>query len=153
MSNQWRDRLAGARMQVDKEFSDRVMASEFSNQEWGLIMTAVEFDIRNPGNPETAELVANTNQVEQIIPELGNIPQGMGGAPAGDQQSRGDSGGGLLDQIRGFLTGEDTGGQSDEETLAEASQLAEEYADELQAFLKEEGRWETLCESAAASES
>jgi hypothetical protein len=153
MSNQWRDRLAGARMQVDKEFNDRVIASEFSNQEWGLIMTAVEFDIRNPEDPETAELVANTDQVEHIIPELGDIPQGMGGAPMGDQQSRGDSGGGLLDQIRGFLTGEDTGGPSDEETLAEASQLAEEYADELQAFLKEEGRWESLCESAAAAQS
>ncbi|MFC7072118.1 DUF5799 family protein [Halovenus rubra] len=151
MSNQWRDRLAGARMQVDKRFDDRIRTSEFTNQQWGLIMTAVEFDIDNPEQPESAELVAKTDQVEHIIPELDNVPQGMGGAPMGQQQSQGGSGDGLLGKIRGFLGGNDDSGQSDEETLQAASALVGEYADELQQFLEEEGQWTSLCESAAAA--
>ncbi len=152
MSNQWRDNLAGARMQVDQQFNDRIVASQFTNQQWGLIMTAVEFEIENPDDPETAELVANTEQVKHIIPELENLPQGMGGAQMGAGGSQ-DSGGGLLGRIRGFLTG-DSGGssQTDAETLEAASQLADEYATELQAFLKDQGRWELICESAAASQ-
>lgn len=151
MSNQWRDSLAGARMQVDQQFNDRIVASEFTNQQWGLIMTAVEFDIENPEDPESAELVANTDQVEQILPELENMPQGMG---AGMQQQGGggsDGGGGILGRIRTALTGNSGGsGGSDAEKLEEATRLANQYADELQAFLEEQGRWETLCESAAA---
>ncbi len=153
MSNQWRDSLAGARMQVDQQFSDRIVASQFTNQQWGLIMTAVEFDIENPEDPETAELVANTDQVKHIIPELDNLPQGMGGAPMAAGGGQDSGGGGLLGRIRGFLTG-DSGGssQTDTETLEAASTLTNEYAKELQAFLEEQGRWESLCESAAESQ-
>lgn len=150
MSNGWRDRLAGARMQVDQQFSDRVVASEFTNQQWGLIMTAVEFDIVNPDDPEVAELIANTEKVEHIIPELENIPQGMGAGGMGQETSRGGDGAGLLGRLRGLLTGESSD-DSDEETLEAASQLASEYAEELQAFLEEQGRWEAICESATSA--
>lgn len=151
MSNEWRDRLAGARMQVDQQFNDRVLASQFTNQQWGLIMTAVEFDIENPEDPDSAELVANTDQVEHIIPELENLPEGMGSPGMGQESTRSSGGGSILGRIRGLLTG-DSGGQSDDETLEAASVLANEYAGELQTFLEEQGRWKSLCESAAASQ-
>ena len=48
MSDAWTDSITGARMQVDKQFQQQVRDSEFSNQQWGLIMTAVEFRIDDP---------------------------------------------------------------------------------------------------------
>ncbi|MFB6255890.1 MAG: DUF5799 family protein, partial [Haloplanus sp.] len=59
MSN-WTDRIVGDRMAVDREFSDRVRASEFSNQEWGLVMTAVDFEIEHAEDPDRARIVADT---------------------------------------------------------------------------------------------
>jgi hypothetical protein len=151
MSNDWKDRLAGARMQVDQQFSDRVRASEFTNQQWGLIMTAVEFDIENPGDPATAELVANTDQVKHILPELENLPQGMGGPAAGNTGGSGNSSGGIIDRLKTFVGGDSGGGGVDEEKLQAASELTSEYASELQTFLEDQGRWQSLCDSAAAT--
>jgi len=150
MSNDWRDRLAGARMQVDQQFSDRVRNSEFTNQQWGLIMTAVEFEIENPGDPTEAELVANTDQVEHILPELENLPQGMAGPAAGNA---GDSGGGdgIIGRLKTLVGGDDGGSGVDQDKLDAASALTGEYASELQAFLEDQGRWGSLCERAAAN--
>jgi hypothetical protein len=148
MSNEWRDRLAGARMQVDQQFDDRVRGSQFTNQEWGLIMTAVEFEIDSPDSPEQAELTANTDNLEQIMPELDNLPQGVAGAPTGGD----DSGGGFLDSVKSALgfSGSDANGV-DEDDLAAAKGLVEEYATQLQTHLEEQGRWEEI-RSAAAEE-
>jgi hypothetical protein len=145
MSDAWTDSITGARMQVDKEFQQRVRDSEFSNQQWGLIMTAVEFRIDDPGTPEQATLVADTGKVEQILPELESIPQGMGAQQAGRSRS---SDGGLLDRLRGLLSSDGDGGV-DEEKLDAASSLAGEYARELQEFLEQQGRWEEVCGRAA----
>jgi aryl-alcohol dehydrogenase-like predicted oxidoreductase len=57
MSDKWTDMLAGARMQVDQQFQSRLERSEFTNQEWGLVMTAVEFEIQNADDPENARAV------------------------------------------------------------------------------------------------
>ncbi len=148
MSNGWRDQLAGARMQVDQQFTDRILNSQFTNQEWGLIMTAVEFDIERPADPEDATLVADTENLPQILPELENLPQGMGGAP---QRESGSSGGGLFSGIRNAL-GLGAGGSDrvDQEKLAAARELVEAYAVELQQHLEDQGRWEMLCERASA---
>ena len=147
MSGEWRDRLAGARMQVDQHFNDRVLNSQFTNQQWGLIMTAVEFEIENPDEPAEAELVANTDKLDQVMPELDKLPQGMGASPGSRQ---GDSGGGLLGNIRDLLPGGGTTDSGvDQEKLDAATVLVGEYAVELQQFLEEQGRWEDVCESAA----
>lgn len=150
MSNDWKDRLAGARMQVDQQFSDRIRSSEFTNQQWGLIMTAVEFDIENPDDPAEAELVAHTDQVKHILPELENLPQGMGGPAAGN--TGGDtSSTGIIDRLKTFVGGDDGGSGIDQEKLDAASDLTSEYATDLQSFLEDQGRWQSLCEGAAAS--
>ena len=146
MSGAWTDQLAGARMQVDQQFNDQVRESEFSNQQWGLIMTAVTFEIEDPGDPEQATLVANTEQVPQILPELDNIPQGMGGAPGG----RDSSSDGLFSRIRGLFSGDSDG--VDDDQLEAALRLVEAYTDQLQTFLEDQGRWEELCETAAAEQ-
>jgi len=150
MADDWTDRLAGARMQVDKRFNDRVLDSRFSNQEWGLIMTAVGFDIEDPGDPGEATLVAQTDHLEDIVGELDSIQQQMGGSP--QQVDSGNSGGlfGSLRRLFGGLTG-DAGGSDDREKLDAATTLVEEYAAELQQFLEEQGRWEDICERAARS--
>lgn len=149
MSDDWRDQLAGARMQVDQQFQDRLEQSQFTNQEWGLIMTAVEFEIEQPGEAERAELVANTSQLDQIVPELDRIQQEMGGAmgPSGS----GGGAGGIIGQFKEFLGGLSGGssGANDEEQMAAATALVEEYAQQLQGYLEKRDRWEDIRKAAA----
>ena len=150
MSGQWTDMIAGARMQVDQQFQQQVIDSQFSNQQWGLIMTAVQFEIVAPETPEEAEIVANTEQVQHIIPELDNIPDGMGGAP--QRSNKGDKGG-LLGRVASLFEGSDSGSGSNDEREAAAVSLVQAYAVELQNFLEQQGRWEDICAAYAEQQS
>ncbi|WP_265108182.1 DUF5799 family protein [Halosolutus halophilus] len=144
---QWTDRIVGARMTVDQEFTSRIQGSQFSSQQWSLIMTATEFEIEHPDDPDRARIVANTEKVEQVIPELDNIQSGMGvmGGQPGGAGSRSRSSGGVLDSIKGALGlgGGDDGGSHEDQRRA-AEQLTQEYADELQSHLEANGRWESV---------
>ncbi|ELY96565.1 hypothetical protein C482_15603 [Natrialba chahannaoensis JCM 10990] len=140
-------------MTVDQEFSSRVASSQFSNQQWSLIMTATEFEIEDADEPEQAQLVADTSKLEQIIPELENVDAGMGamggaGGAGGGRSGSGGSGG-LVDSIKGAL-GMGGSGNDHEEQREAAEQLTQEYADELQTHLESSGRWESVREAAAA---
>ncbi len=147
----WTDRIVGARMSVDKEFSSRIASSQFSSQQWSLIMTATEFEIEHPEDPDRAQIVANTEKIDQILPELDNVQSQMGamGGQAGGSQS-GSSGGGVLDSIKGALgLGGGDGGSSYDEERQAAEQLTQEYADQLQSHLESSGRWESVRRAAA----
>ena len=149
----WTDRIVGDRMTVDQEFASRIANSEFSNQQWSLIMTATEFEIDHPDDPDRARIVANTEKVDQIIPELENVQAGMGamGGPGGAQGSSGGSSGGLVDSIKGAL-GLGDGGDSHDDQLEAAERLTQEYAEELQAHLEAQGKWDTVREAAATQD-
>ncbi|WP_280587363.1 DUF5799 family protein [Halorubrum sp. Boch-26] len=144
--SEWTDAIVGERMTVDNQFTDRVAASRFSSQEWGLIMTAAEFEIENAADSDDARLVADTSSLPAIMPELENVRSqvaAMGGAPGGQD---GGGSGGLVDSIKdalGLGGSGGSGGGSDEE-LAAAERLVQEYADELQAHLEDTGRWEQV---------
>ncbi|WP_435358677.1 DUF5799 family protein [Haloarchaeobius sp. DFWS5] len=151
MANRWTDHIVGERMTVDKEFTQDVLDSEFSNQEWDLIMSAVEFEVENAENPDDAHITVDDSNLSAIIPELENIQQqmqAMGGASGGNQQSK--KSGGLFGSVKDALGM----GGGDEERHAEreaaASELASSYAEELQAHLESKGRWEEICRFAAA---
>ena len=149
----WTDRIVGARMTVDQEFTSRIVESQFSSQQWSLIMTATEFEIEHPDDPDRARIVANTEKVEQIIPELENVGtgMGMGGQPQGQQA--GSSSGGVLGSIKGALgLGGGDGGDSHAEQERAAEQLTQEYADELQSHLESNGRWDSVRQAAATEE-
>ncbi|MEZ3164443.1 DUF5799 family protein [Halorubrum sp. RMP-47] len=144
--SEWTDAIVGERMTVDNQFNERVAASRFSSQEWGLIMTATEFEIENADDAEAARVVADTSSLPAIMPELENLRSqmaGMGGAPGGGDA--GGSSGGVVDSIKGALGlgGGGGGGPSDEE-LEAAERLVQEYADELQAHLEEVGKWDQV---------
>jgi hypothetical protein len=145
----WQDMIVGDRMTVDDEFSRRVDNSRFSRQEWGLIMTATRFEIRNAEDEDAAELVADTSELSGIMPELENVAN-MG--PMGRPQ-RDDSGGGLFDSLFDALGlgGRDDDG-TDQERLEAAERLVGAYADELQAHLEAEGRWGDVRAAAAEAE-
>ncbi len=141
----WTDQFVGDRMVVDREFSDRIAASEFSRQEWGTIMTAVEFEIQNPDDPAQAQLVANTTDVEHIMPALEDIEAGLGAMAPSQQQS---SGGGLFDRITStFGLGDDE--PDTEQRLQKAEALVAEYAQAFQQHLEDENKWEQACAAAA----
>jgi len=144
---QWTDRIVGDRMAVDREFADRIHASQFSRQEWGLVMTATEFEIRSPEDAEHAQLVANTEKLPAVIPELDRIRSqsgamgagGDGGGSGSGGRSGGDGGGGVFGTIKNAL-GLGSGG-TDDETREAADRLAQEYATELQRRLEDRGKW------------
>ncbi|MFQ3295651.1 MAG: hypothetical protein ACI9PP_002269 [Halobacteriales archaeon] len=144
MSN-WTDQVVGERMAVDSEFSERVLDSEFSNQEWSLIMTAVEFEIEHPDDPQQARIVPDTSNLDAIMPELENIRTQRGavpGTPGGDQD-RSESG--FLDGIKDALGLGSEGTSSDHtERKQAAADLAQEYASALQDHLEKRGRWDEV---------
>lgn len=139
MSNDWTSMIAGERMQLDQEFADRVEASSFNRQQWGLVMTALDFEIENPSTPEDARMVPDTSNLPAILPELDNVDQQ--GPMGGGSQSSG-SGGGLVDSVKGALG---LGGGGDEERMEEATELGQEYCERLQEQLESGGRWEAVC--------
>lgn len=150
--SRWTDQFVGDRMAVDRAFSERVAASEFSSQEWGTIMTAVELEIENPDDPEAAEVVADTSSVDQVMPALDEMRESMPGvAEAAGGSTRGSSGagsdGGLWFSLKRVLGL----GTSESDHRAEAARaLAEEYARQFQDHLQEQGKWERACEVAAS---
>jgi hypothetical protein len=145
--SEWRDMLVGDRMAVDQAFTDRVQASQFTNQEWGLIMTATELDIEHADDPEAARLVADTESVESIMPELAAIRSRGGPMAGGDDEGANEPG--IVDSIKGALGLGSGGGDDgvDQEKLAAAEALAQEYADELQQHLEANDAFETVREA------
>jgi len=139
----WTDRIAGERMAVDQLFNDQVQASSFSSQQWGLVMTAVEFEIENPEDADDARIVADTSKLSSVMPEMERVAnQSPMGGPGGD--SSGGSGG-LLSGVKDALgLGGDDGG-IDREQLAAAEELAQMYAGDLQEKLESKGKWEEIC--------
>lgn len=148
--------LVGARMRVDSEFATQVEASQFSRQEWSLIMTAVEFDVDRAGDAERARLVADTSKIAEIMPEVQRVADAQGrgmqgmGRPGGSGRSLGT---GLLDAVSDALGLGRSGGRGeggsgdtavDPETISAAESLVDHYATELQAHLERNGRWEDV---------
>jgi len=153
----WTDRFVGDRMAVDREFTQRVAASEFSSQEWGTIMTAVEFDIENPETPAEAEVAADTSKVDQVIPALEQMADAMGmggaggggGSRSGGSGSGGGAGGGIFGSIKNSL-GIGGGDDGSDQRAEAAAALADEYAMRFQEHLEAQGKWEQACEVAAS---
>ncbi|ELZ77856.1 hypothetical protein DEQ92_01195 [Haloferax sp. Atlit-6N] len=137
----WTDSIVGDRMTVDREFNDQVMNSRFNSQEWGLIMTATEFEIENADDPEEARIVADTEKVPQIIPELDNIRSQMGAMGGGGGGDSSSGGGGIVDSIKGALGMGGGGKKGEQEKLEDAERLTQEYADALQDHLEKKGKW------------
>jgi hypothetical protein len=161
MSEAWTEHVVGERMRVDQEFTERVRASEFSSQEWSLIMSAVQFTIEDADDPAAAQLVVDEDatNLAAIMPELENIQAQMGalgGAGAGKSDVGGGGGGGsFFDGVKNALGIGGDGGSDDDyaERSAAARSLANEYASELQSHLEAKGRWTEICELAAVTES
>ena len=142
MSN-WTDAIVGDRMAVDRQFSDRVSGSEFTNQEWGLIMTATSFEIEHADDPDRARIVADTDSLPQIMPELDNVRKQMSTMGGGDDGGSNGPMDGFLDQVKGALGLGNGRARRDERTQA-AERLTQEYADELQRHLESNGKWEQV---------
>ncbi|NHN48680.1 hypothetical protein G9464_13900 [Halostella sp. JP-L12] len=143
--SEWTDRIVGDRMTVDQEFSQHVRNSQFSNQEWGMIMTAVELEIENPDDPEAARIVADTSKIGQVLPAIEESRSKMGqmGGAGGGGAGGASSGGGFLDGIKNALgLGGGSGGNDERERAAVS--LAQDYADELQSHLEQRGKWEEI---------
>lgn len=144
----WESKIAGIRMVVDQEFADRVQASSLSSQQWNVVMMAVSFEIENPGTPADARLVADTSKLPNVLDEIKRVGEQMpsGAEPNAEDSSDGGLLGGLLSSL-GL-----GGGASNDEIREEATQLADAYAERLQAKLIERGRWESICEQAASGQ-
>lgn len=144
----WTDHFVGDRMAVDREFSERVAASEFSSQEWGTIMTAVELEIEAPESPEDARVVADTSRIDQVMPALEEMQgaMGAGGMPGGAGRGSSGSSGGFIGSIKDSLG---LGSDATDDRSEAAAALADEYARQFQEHLEAQGKWEQACLAAA----
>lgn len=144
--SEWTDAIVGERMTVDNQFNERVRNSQFSSQEWGLIMTATELEIENADDPDTAQIVANTENLPAIMPELETVRSQMGAMGGAPQQNGSDDSGGVIDSIKDALglSGGGGSGGVDPDELDAAERLVQEYANELQSHLEEAGKWEQV---------
>jgi len=140
--SEWQNLIVGARMTVDQAFTDRVQASEFTNQEWGLIMTATELDIEHADDPETARLIADTEAIESILPELEQVRSQPGHIAGGDEPS--DDSTGIIDSITNVLGLDDDDDADDRAKVAAAESLAQEYAEKLQQHLESNDEFERV---------
>ena len=138
----WTDAIVGERMAVDQQFAAEVRDSPFSNQEWGLIMTAAEFEIADADDPENARIVPDTSKVAGIMPEVEKMDGAMGGAAGGAGGSGGDDGG-VFSSVKDSL-GLGGGGGGGSDRTEDAEELLERYAEALQEHLIEKGRWEQV---------
>lgn len=137
----WQDRIVGARMSVDTQFADRVEASSFTRQEWGLVMTAIEFDIEDGDEPR---LYADTTHLEDIMPEVEKVSERTPAAPGGGQQQ--DSRGMLGSLMSSLGLGGGSSGPNLDDRVTEAEELTQGYARELQRYLEENGSWTEVVE-------
>lgn len=141
MSNRgapWEEVVVAERMAADGEFQDRVQASSFTNQSWGLVMMATEFEVTNSDDPEQAHMVANVDQLDSVLPAMKEVDDQMG---VGAEQSTT----GVMDSLRNLLGS----GSNDDERRREAEELTTEYARVLQRHIVEAGKWEQVCEIAS----
>lgn len=145
MTDTWRDRIVGARMSVDSQFTDRVEQSSFSRQQWGLVMTAVEFEIENADDPSSAEIVADTDDLPHVLPELDAIDEQMAAMVGGKPSSPG-----LFDGLKNALGLGSESSTAGDERKEEAVRLADEYAAALQTHLESTGRFDEIRELAAS---
>lgn len=150
--NDWTDMLAAERMRVDRKFEDQLESSSFSRQQWGLVMTAVEFRIDDPEDLDTATLRADTSKLSSVMSEIKNLGErggGMSSPSGGVGAGSGGGGGGLLSKITGLFSGSSGGGALQNE----AEELTAQYTEKLQAHLEKRGRWSDICEQAAEADS
>lgn len=149
---EWTDKLARARIQVDKEFHEAIERSQFTEQEWGLVMTAVEWRVANPEDPDHAKLVAETDNVSDILPQLTRIRRDVRAAAAGPDAARQRS---LAEGFSGWINGfvemlsRAVSGDSTDARVEEADALAAEYAERVQDYLERRGRWDEVRRAAA----
>ena len=138
----WTDAIVSDRMTVDREFAERISESEFNSQEWGLIMSATELEIEHADDADRARIVADTENLPAIMPELDDLRSGMAAMGAGSGGAGNGSSGGIVDSIKGALGM--GGGDADDDRLRAAERLTQEYADALQAHLESKGKWERV---------
>ena len=149
---EWTDKMARARIQVDKEFYESIERSQFTEQEWGLIMRATDWRVANAEDPEHARLVAETDRVAEILPQLSRIRQDVQTAAAGPEAARQRTlAEGFSGWINGFvemLSRAVTGGSRDSR-VDDAQDLADQYAERVQAYLERRGKWDDVRRAAA----
>ena len=138
----WQDAVIAERLEADREFQDRLQQSSLSNQSWELVMTAVEFEIESPNNPDEARLVARTDSLDNVMEAIGSIQARQGGQGGG---AHGGSSGGFVDRLLGSLGLGGSGGSH----RGEAESMARDYAEQFQQLLEERGKWQSVCERAA----
>lgn len=136
--------LFGHRMNADKAFSEQVADSEFSKGEWELIMSVLSFEIDDAQDPANASLLPVVDELDRALQAAKEVP-----GVQDPYSSEGRSSGVVIDRISGLF-----GGASKQigDRRAEAEALVDEYAQVLEAQLKEQAAWATLCEKSRSTD-
>ncbi len=133
----WYSRAVHERVTVDSAFNKHLRSKPITHHQWGLLMTAIEFDIVNPDEPERARIVPDLSKIDSVLPQVKEA-EDAANAPTPDSA-------GVVERVKravGLAEPEDP-------YVRVARSLASQYATELQEELEKQERWEETCEWAA----
>ncbi len=133
-------------MAVDQQFTDRLAESSFSNAEWDVIMSVVEFELADPATPEHAHIEPRLDDLDTAVSAANDVPDVAATGPvAGDQQDNDRKGvmGTIMNRLGMGGGGSNTGNSDDRRHDAES--LINEYSDSLEQRIKDAGEWQNLC--------
>ena len=133
----WQELIITERIEVDRQFQERIQESALTHQAWELIMTAVEFRIEGE-DPAEATLVADLSLLESVLPTIARIQR---------EQADDIAPPSMLDRLLGWVDSS----RRYAGYRREAEQLTTAYANDIQAALESNGRWPSIVERAAGT--
>lgn len=145
----WTDAIISERIAVDEEFEMNVADSEFTKQEWNIMMSMLELKITNVDDPENAQVSANVEKLPEILKNLESVETRPSQPAANTGEPKG-IGGKLRAKLFGIKVGDvisfDRGDDGiDEKRLQTAEQLVNDYLSALQTQLEMTGSMARAC--------
>lgn len=147
MAQKWTDRIVSAQIAVNDRFADRLQHSQLSRQEWGLVRSAVDFEIKHPNDPDRARIIAKTQNLSTIMPKLIQIAEMT--STAASHRTGSSS---IFDAVKTALGLNDSVDALRTEKRDQAEQLAAAYAADLQRYLEHNGKWDAIRASVRGAE-
>ena len=145
----WTDAIIRERMAVDEEFEMNIADSEFTKQEWNIMMSMLDLKITNVDDPENAQVGANMEKLPEILKKMESVETRPNQSAADTGEPKGIAGklraklfGVKVGDVISFDRGDD---EIDAERLQTAEQLVDDYLSNLQSQLETRGSMARAC--------
>lgn len=139
--------LVGHRMYVDNEFTQRVLESGFSSAEWDIIMSVVSFRVHAPDEPEEATLYPAMDGLPDAIAATDELPDFQTVQHTQPRQRSGGRVSRFVTQLRESLGLDFAKKRDRHERVQAAEKLVSDYTEVLEIHLRQQSRWDDICQA------